>query len=70
MNELKNAFVLKGLTIKQKAVVWWFSISLCLLCSTEDAPLWFLLLEVASLALSAHFLKKIPIPDYFKEDEE
>lgn len=70
MKELKDAFVLKGLTKKQKAVVWWFSISLCLLCSTEDAPIWFYLIEMESFAASAHLLKKIPIPDYFKEDEE
>lgn len=70
MKELKDAFLLKGLTVKQKAVVWWFSISLCLLCSTEDAPIWFYLIETASLATSAHFLKKIPIPNYFKEDGE
>lgn len=69
MKELLDAFVLKGLTKKQKAVVWWFSISLCLLCSTEDAPVWFYLVEMASLAASARLLKKIPIPDYFKEDE-
>lgn len=67
MKKLKDAFLLKGLTAKQKAVVWWFSISLCLLCSTEDAPIWFYLIETASLAISAYFLKKIPIPDYFKE---
>lgn len=70
MNELKEAFFLKGLTIKQKAVVWWFSISLCLLCSTVEAPFWVYLVELASFAASAHFLKKIPVPDYFKEDEE
>lgn len=69
MKELKDAFLLKGLTVKQKAVVWWFSISLCLLCSMEDASIGLYLIEMVSLAISAYFLKKIPIPDYFKEDE-
>lgn len=70
MNGLKDAFFLKGLTVKQKAVVWWFSISLCLLCSTVEASFWVYWVELTSFATSAHFLKKIPIPDYFKEDEE
>lgn len=68
IDELKKALLLKGLTFKQKVVVWWFSLSLCLLCVTADAPFWVHLVEVINLGISAHYLKRIPLPEYFEEE--
>lgn len=50
-------------TFRHKIVVWWFSVSLFVMCCTEDAPIWFYLIETASLVASAYFLAKIPVPE-------
>lgn len=70
MEYIKNALFLKGLKLKEKLVVWWFTLTFCLICGTVEAPLWFVGLECVSLGFSSHFLKKIDIPDYFNENEE
>lgn len=67
MKELKDALSLKGLTWKQKAVVWWFCVALCLLFSTADAPLWVYLVEVINVAIPGWKMKGIPVPDYLEE---
>lgn len=63
MKQLIKELSLSGLTLKQKAIVWYFIISLCLLCSTEDAPIWFLFLEVANFANSARLINQVPLPE-------
>lgn len=69
MKELKDALFLKGLTWKQKAIVWWFCIALCLLCSTADAPLWVYLIEVINVVIPGWKMRSIPVPDYFEEED-
>lgn len=63
MKQLIKELSLSGLTLKQKAIVWYFIISLCLLVSTVEAPLWFLFFEVTNFANAARLVKKVPIPD-------
>ena len=50
MKRLIKELSLSGLTLKQKAIVWYFIISFCLLASTAEAPFWVLFLEVANFA--------------------
>lgn len=69
LKKLKDGIALKGLTWKQKAIVWWFAIALCLLGMTEEAPIWFVLVEVANVAIPGMMLKNIPIPESLTEDE-
>lgn len=38
MKQLIKELSLSGLTLKQKAIVWYFVISFCLLASTAEAP--------------------------------
>lgn len=68
MKELIKELSLTGLTLKQKAIVWYFAISLCLLCSTEEAPIWFLFLEVANFANAARLIKRVPLPEEQQKD--
>lgn len=63
MKQLIKELSLSGLTIKQKAIVWYFTISFCLLASTAEAPLWFLFLEVANFANAARLIKRVPLPE-------
>lgn len=63
MKKLIKELSLSGLTLKQKAIVWYFTFSLCLLVSTVEAPIWFLLLEVANFANAGRLIKKVPIPE-------
>ncbi len=61
-------------TFRQWLVYVWFALSLVLICA-EDAPLWYYALMCANFAASAHFLKKLPLPEdpeenlYNDEDE-
>lgn len=68
MKQLIKELSLSGLTLKQKAIVWYFIFSLCLLVSTVEAPIWFLLLEVANFANAARLVKKVPLPDEQQKD--
>ncbi|GHV71234.1 hypothetical protein FACS189420_5570 [Bacteroidia bacterium] len=55
--------LLKGLTWKQKAIVLYFALSLCLLCIGDDSPIWAILLVVLNFANAARLLKKVPLPE-------
>ena len=61
MKQLIKELSLSGLTLKQKAIVWYFAISFCLLASTAEAP--FLFLEVANFANAARLIKRVPLPE-------
>ena len=63
MKQLIKELSLSGLTLKQKAIVWYFVISFCLLASTAEAPFWFLFLEVANFANAARIIKRVPPPE-------
>lgn len=50
-------------TFRQWLIYVWFSLSLGVLGMIEDAPMWFLALLTANFAVSAHYLKKLPLPE-------
>lgn len=58
MKRLIKELSLSGLTLKQKAIVWYFAISFCLLASTAEAPFWFLF-----FANAARLIKRVPLPE-------
>lgn len=62
MKRIIKELSLSGLTLKQKAIVWYFTISLGLLASTAEAPLWFLVLEVANFANAVRLVNLVPLP--------
>lgn len=68
MKQLIKELSLSGLTLKQKAIVWYFTFSLCFLVSTVEAPIWFLLLEVANFANAARLVRKVPMPEEPQKD--
>lgn len=53
----------KRYTFRQWLTYVWFALSLAILCYVENAPLWFLALLTANFAASAHYLKKLPLPE-------
>ncbi len=63
MKEIINELRLQGLTLKQKAIVWYFAISLCLLGSIAEAPYWFLVVLVVNFANAARLVRKVPLPE-------
>ena len=70
MDDLKKYLikyiVMPGLTLKQKAIVWYFAISLFLLCGVEDGPILGIVILVLNFANAARLIKQVPIP----EDDE
>jgi len=67
MKEFINEIIMSGLTRKQKAVIWYFIISLCSLCITDDSPLWAIAVVVLNFANAARLIRKVPIPKVEKE---
>ena len=63
MKDMWKELTMPGLTWKQKAIVWYFAISFCLLASVVDAPIWGLTILVVNFANAARLIKKVPIPD-------
>jgi hypothetical protein len=62
MKALWHEFGLKGLTIKQKVIVWYFALSFCSLFVDDETPIWIVLLLVLNFANSARLVKKVPLP--------
>jgi hypothetical protein len=54
---------LQGLTKKQKAIVAYFSVSLCLTGCMVEPPIEVLSLLVLNLANAARLVKKVSIPE-------
>lgn len=57
-DEFKEYF---SLTTRQKFYVWYFCLSLCFLCVTDDSPVWAIILVVLNFANAARLIKKVPI---------
>ncbi len=62
-------------TFRQWLIYVWFALSLCFLCSVDDAPLWVYGLLLANFAASAYRVKKLPLPedpekDYYEDEED
>lgn len=68
MKEVINELKMSGLTFKQKAIVWYFIISFCSLCITDDSPIWAIALVVLNFANAARLIRKVPLTD--PENEE
>jgi hypothetical protein len=63
MKSIINELKMPGLTWKQKLIVWYFVISLCLLCITDDSPLWAIAFVVLNFANAARLIRKVPLPE-------
>ena len=57
-DEFKEYF---SLTTKQKFYVWYFCLSFCFLCITDDSPIWAIIVVVLNFANAARLIKKVPI---------
>lgn len=68
MKEIINELKMSGLTLKQKAIVWYFTISFCTLCVTAESSLWAIALIVLNFANAARLIKKVPLPDIENEE--
>ena len=55
-----------SLTARQKFYVWYFCLSLCFLCITDDSPIWAIIVVVLNFANAARLIKKVPLN--IKED--
>jgi hypothetical protein len=62
MKEIINDLTLAGLSTKHKIYVWYFVLSLGLLCTVAEAPYWFLVALLANFANAARLIKKVPLP--------
>ena len=58
-----GGFVMPGLALKHKLIVWYFVLSLCMLCITDDSPIWAILLVVLNFGNAARLIKKVPLPE-------
>ena len=50
-----------SLTARQKFYVWYFCLSLCFLCITDDSPIWAIIVVVLNFANAARLIKKVPL---------
>ena len=55
-----------SLTARQKFYVWYFCLSFCFLCITDDSPVWAIAVAVLNFANAARLIKKVPLN--IKED--
>ena len=51
------------LTWKQRLIVWYFALSFCSLCVSDETPIWILLLIVLNFANAARLVRKVPLPE-------
>ena len=61
MKELINELGMQDLSMKQKAIVWYFIISLCSLCITEDSQTWAIILIALNFVNAARLIRKVPL---------
>lgn len=55
-----------SLTARQKVYVWYFCLSFCFLCITDDSPVWAIAVVILNFANAARLIKKVPLN--IKED--
>jgi hypothetical protein len=63
LKELFKDLGLSGLTLKQKIIVGYFIISLCLVGSVVEAPAWALVILVLNFGNATRLLKTVPFPE-------
>ena len=50
-----------SLSAMQKFYVWYFCLSLCFLCITDDSPVWAVVVVVLNFANAARLLRRVPL---------
>lgn len=50
-----------SLSAMQKFYVWYFCLSLCLLCITDDSLVWAVVVVVLNFANAARLLRRVPL---------
>ena len=64
MKEIINELRMQGLTLGQKAIAWYFVISLCLLCCVAEASNWAIVAVGLNFCLAAALLVlKVQVPE-------
>ena len=63
MKELIKEIVMPDLTSKQMLIVWYFIVSLFMLCITDDASIWMIVFVVLNFANAARLVRKVPLAD-------
>lgn len=64
MKEIVRDLKMKGLTSKQRLTVWYFALSLCSLCVSDETPLWIVVFLVLNFANAARLVRKVPMPKF------
>lgn len=62
MKEIISEITMPWLCWKHKLIVWYFTISFCSLCITDDSPIWAIALVVLNFGNAARLIKKVPLP--------
>lgn len=57
------------LTSKQRLIVWYFIVSLFMLCITDDSSIWMILFVVLNFANAARLVRKVPFADLEKDHD-
>lgn len=50
-----------SLSARQKFYVWYFCLSLCFLCITDDSPVWAIVAVVLNFANAVRLLRRVPL---------
>jgi len=61
MKEIVRELKMKGLTPKQRLIVWYFALSLCSLCVSDETPLLIVVLLILNFANAARLVRKVPM---------
>ncbi|MDR2910735.1 MAG: hypothetical protein LBV47_05155 [Bacteroidales bacterium] len=68
MKEILKELCMPSLTWKQRLTVWYFALSFCSLCVSDETPLSIVLLIVLNFANSARLICKVQLPETEKEE--
>ena len=60
----------KSLTLRDKAIIIYFAMSICSLCVSDDTDLFIIVLIIANFANATRLLRTIPTPPDAEEDTE
>lgn len=69
MKELIKEIIMPDLTSKQRLIVWYFIVSLFMLCITDDSSIWMILFVVLNFANAARLVRKVPLADLEKDHD-
>lgn len=69
MKELIKEIVMPDLTRKQRLIVWYFIVSLFMLCITDASSIWMILFVVLNFANASRLVRKVPLADLEKDHD-